>query len=708
MSIKKTIVNRLIGIYLLVFAAALLIILRILQLQLIHGEELKQMATDLTMKYESIEPYRGDIYASDGKRLLATSVPFYEIRMDLKSTALDPAVFTRDIDSLSLSLSNMFRDKSKSEYKSELTKARSQNKRYYLIKRRVSYKQLQEMKQFPIFRLGRYKGGLIVIQKNRRIRPHNLLAARTIGYVGNAEAGTVVGIEGAYDHMLKGITGIRLMQKTAGNIWIPVTDANEVEPQNGYDVVTTIDIDIQDVAENALLRQLERHSAHHGCVVLMEVSTGDIKAIANLQLDENDRYNEIYNYAIAESTEPGSTFKLASLIAAMEDGFVRPEDTIDAGNGSVRFYDKTIKDTRKEGYGKITVKEAFEVSSNVAFSKIINSHYKGREEDFVERLYQMHLNENLGIEIKGEGEPFIQYPGDEYWSGISLPMMSHGYEIRMTPLQILTFYNAIANNGSMVKPRFIDRVTHYGRVIKKIDTEVIDPSICSRETVRNARAMLEGVVLNGTAKNLRDEHFTIAGKTGTAQIANEKYGYKIDSKVSYQASFAGYFPADNPKYSCIVVINSPSSDVYYGNLVAGPVFKEIANRVYATSLDMHHPVYLTETPVIANVPYSKNGSIKDLKLVLDELDIESRSESSGLDWVMTRKMDDHIVIDAMNVKEGIVPNVKEMGLKDAVYLLEKEGMVVRVRGRGKVVEQSVLPGSIIHPGSQITLTMSFI
>ncbi|MBL7112566.1 MAG: cell division protein, partial [Bacteroidales bacterium] len=370
MTIKKTIVYRLISIYLLVFAGAVVIILRILQLQLIQGEELKQMAADLTMKYESIEPYRGDIYAADGKRLLATSVPFYEIRMDLNSSALDADVFERDIDSLSLCLSNMFRDKSKSEYKRELTTARSLNKRYYLIKRRISYPELQQMKQFPIFRMGTYKGGFIVIQKNRRIMPHNLLAARTIGYVGSAEAGTVVGIEGAYDHMLKGVTGIRLMQKTAGNIWIPVSDANEVEPENGYDVVTTIDIDIQDVAENALLKQLERHNAHHGCVVLMEVSTGDIKAIANLQLDEDDRYKEIYNYAIAESTEPGSTFKLASLIVAMEDGFIRPDDTIDAGNGSVRFYDKVIKDTRKEGYGKITVKEAFELSSNVAFSKI--------------------------------------------------------------------------------------------------------------------------------------------------------------------------------------------------------------------------------------------------------------------------------------------------------------------------------------------------
>ena len=708
MSIKQTIVYRLIGVYLLVFAIALVIILRILQLQLIYGDELRQMATDLTMKYESIEPYRGDIYASDGKRLLASSVPYYEIRMDLNSTALDPGIFKRDIDSLSLCLSRMFRDKSASEYRQELIIARRNNQRFYLIRRRVTYHQLQQMKQFPIFRLGRYKGGFIVIQKNVRIRPHNQLAARTIGYISSAESGTVVGIEGAYDHMLKGITGIRLMQKTAGNIWIPVNDANEVEPQNGYDVVTTIDIDIQDVAENALLNQLERHNAHHGCVVLMEVSTGDVKAIANLQLDDDGQYRESYNYAIAESTEPGSTFKLASLVAAMEDGFVHPDDTIDAGNGSVQFYDKVIRDTRKEGYGKITVKEAFEVSSNVAFSKMINGYYKDREEQFVERLYSMHLNEKLGIEIKGEGEPFIQYPGDEYWSGISLPMMSHGYEVRMTPLQILAFYNAFANNGILVRPKFVDCITHYGRVVRNIDTEIIDPSICSKETVRNARMMLEGVVLNGTAKNLREEYLPIAGKTGTVQIANEKYGYKVDSKVSYQASFAGYFPADNPKYSCIVVINSPSSDVYYGNLVAGPVFKEIANKVYATSLDLYHTVLPDNAQTVADVPYSKPGYLKDLKIVLEDLGIQTSPELSGMDWVTTTKKEDYIAIDGLTVREGIVPNVKEMGLKDAVYLLEKEGLVVRVRGRGKVMEQSIEPGSVIQPGNQITITMSFI
>lgn len=438
MSIKKIIVTRVIALYLGMFLLGILIVARILQLQFIQGEELNQKAEDMMLKYITIEPNRGDIYACDGKRLLATSVPYYEIRMDLKSDALEDKVFNQGIDSLSYCLSRLFRDRTKSQYKRDLLKARQQGKRYYLIRRQVSYKELQQLKTFPIFRLGKYKGGMISLQSNRRILPHQMLASRTIGSLSKSESGNVLGIEGAYDHYLAGIQGVRLMQKTAGNLWMPVSDGNEVEPKNGYDVVTSIDIDIQDVAENALLRQLSKNDAHHGCAVLMEVKTGEIKAIANLTRNQNGYYSESYNYAIAESTEPGSTFKLAALIAALEDGYVELDDTIDTGTGSVRYYDKIIRDTRPGGYGRISVRDAFEVSSNVALSKIIYENYRGKEEDFVERLYRMHLNEPLGLEIKGEGQPLIRYPGDKFWSGISLPMMSHGYEVKMTPLQILT------------------------------------------------------------------------------------------------------------------------------------------------------------------------------------------------------------------------------------------------------------------------------
>jgi cell division protein FtsI (penicillin-binding protein 3) len=705
MSAKQIVVGRLIGIYLGALLVALVIIGRILYLQFFVGEEIRKKAEDQTMKYVSIEPNRGDIYSNDGKRLLSISVPYYEIRMDLKSSAIQDRVFNTGIDSLSYCLSRMFRDQPKSEYKRKLITARRNGERYYLIARRVSHEQLQEMKQFPIFRLGRYKGGFIAIQKNRRIRPHQMLAARTIGYLNEGESGNIVGIEGAYDQYLKGITGVRLMQKTAGNVWIPVSDRNEVEPKNGFNIVTTIDIDIQDVAENALLKQLRLHNAHHGCAVLMEVETGEVKAIVNLQRNQNGNYEETYNYAIAESTEPGSTFKLMSLIAAMEDGFVEPDDTVDTGKGAVKFYDKIIKDTREEGYGKITVQNAFEVSSNVGISQVIYKHYKDREERFIDRLYRMHLNEPLNIDIKGEGIPQIQHPDDKLWSGISLPMISHGYEVRLTPLHVLTFYNAIANDGKMVKPMFVKKITNYGRVVKSFSTEVIDPSICSRGTLKKAQLMLEGVVERGTAMNLKNENFRIAGKTGTAQIANEKYGYKVNARISYQASFVGYFPAEKPEYSCIVVINSPSSAVYYGNLVAGPVFREIANKVYATRLDMHEAVNDRKND-LAEIPYSKNGNNEELNIVLDYLDIPSIPGSVESNWVATTRKEDHIGVNDLSFSRGLVPNVREMGLKDAVYLLENSGLVVVVRGKGKVANQSIQAGARLRRGDRIVLTMS--
>lgn len=694
-----------IALYLGFFVLALAILFKILYLQTLKGEELRQKAEDLMLKYVTIEPNRGDIYATGGKGLLATSVPYYEIRMDLNSSAMNIEVFRQGIDSLSYHLSRLFHDKSKAAWKRELTQARKQGKRYYLIRRQVSYQQLQEMKSFPIFRLGRYRGGFIAIQSNRRVLPHQMLAARTIGYLSKSESGNIVGLEGAYDHFLAGVKGIRLMQKTAGNIWIPVNDANEVDPENGYDVVTTIDVDIQDVAENALLKQLSMHKAHHGCAVLMEVETGDIRAIANLARNSNGNYAESYNYAIAESTEPGSTFKLASLVVALEDGVIELDDTIDTGTGSVRYYDQVIRDTKRGGYGTITVKEAFEVSSNVALSRIIHDNYSGREEAFVERLYRMHLNEPLGIEIRGEGEPLIRYPGDKYWSGISLPMMSHGYEVRMTPLQLLTFYNAIANNGKMVKPRLVESVRYYGKTVKEFNTRIIDNSICSDETLEKAKLMLEGVVENGTAKNLSNENFRIAGKTGTAQIANAKYGYRVDSKVSYQASFVGYFPAEKPKYSCIVVVNSPTSDVYYGNLVAGPVFREISRKVYATNLDMQQEL-VHEEGYLAEIPFSKNGYKTALEKVLKNLEIPLMGEP-GTEWVQTTKGDESIQTDPLTIRENLVPNVKEMGVKDAVYLLENAGLKVIIHGRGKVMEQSMPPGSRIVKGEKIVLTMSF-
>jgi cell division protein FtsI (penicillin-binding protein 3) len=704
MSVKKDILWRVALVYFGVLIFAVAIIGKLIFIQFVEGSIWKERASRMTIRDITIEPNRGDIYAS-GNRLLATSMPFYEIRMDLRAAGLTDRLFNSNIDSLCLALSAMFRDKSAAAYRSELINARQEKKRFHLLQRRVSFNQLRELRKFPLFRLGQNTGGLIVIQDNQRIHPHGNLALRTIGYTTKGESGNVVGIEGAYDNYLKGVVGLKLMQRISGNAWMPVNDRNEVEPLDGMDIVTTIDIGIQDVATSALLRQLNAHRAHHGTAILMEVQTGEIKAIANLERNSSGGYSETYNYALGESTEPGSTFKLMSLMAALEDGYIKLQDSVDTGNGEIYFYDQRISDARRGGYGKLSVQEVFELSSNVGVAKLIDRFYRGREKDFINRLYRMKLNEKTGVEIRGEGAPEIKYPGDKLWSGISLPMMSIGYEIRMTPLQILTFYNAIANNGVMVKPKFVNALQYHGNTIEIFPSEIINPSVSSPAVIKSARKMLEGVVESGTAVNLRNANYKIAGKTGTAQIANEKYGYVMNSRVSHQASFVGYFPADNPRYSCIVVVNSPSNNVYYGNLVAGPIFREIADKVYATGLDMHQPI-TAEGRIESDPPYSKSGYRKDLDIVLKHFGVPYFYYGEKSDWVTTTRLDSVVELRDRQIAREFVPNVIDMTLKDALYLLENQGLQVDARGRGKVNSQSLAPGTIYKPGQRISLEMS--
>ncbi len=705
MSLKKDILWRVAVVYLGVFVLGLVILGKALYLQIAEKEKWEEKIYNTAIRHVQLPSERGDIYATD-MQLLASSIPYYEIRVDFQCPGLPDNVFYSQVDSLAFCLANLFHDKTKASYKRELLQARKSGNRFYLLKRRVNYIQLKELKTFPVFRRGRYKGGFIYLQDNIRIKPNGNLASRTIGYTTRDPGGNIVGIEGAYEPYLAGIEGVRLEQKISGNVWMPINERNEIEPRDGKSMVTTIDITLQDVAENALLKQLSMHKAHYGTVVLMEVETGEIKAIANLT-DTFGRYMEFYNYAVGESTEPGSTFKLPAIIAAIEDGYVDPGDTVDTDNGVAYFYDKRIRDDNYQqgGYGRITVQHVVEVSSNVGMAKIITEAYKDRPHHFIDRLYSMNLNERIGLAIKGEGIPEIKYPGDKYWSGISLPMISHGYEVRQTPLQILTFYNAIANNGKMVKPKFVKEMRYHGNLIKTFKTEVINPSICSASTLKIASSMLEGVVENGTARNLLNPNFRIAGKTGTTQIYNREYGYKSSSKVSYQASFVGYFPAGDPKYSCIVVINSPSRDVYYGNQVAGPVFLEIANKVYSTDLELQHS--LNGKQMMAELPYSKNGHKQELKKVFHELGAKV-DDNVDSDWVVTRKKEDKIDFENRLIKENLVPNVILMGAKDAVYLLENAGLKVKVKGRGSVREQSLPPGSRIQKGQEIVLEMSFI
>lgn len=701
MSIKKEIVRKIVVVYIMVLLLAVAIVMRIFQLQFIQGERWKSRQVGDNSKQIEVPANRGDILASDG-RMLASSIPSYSIHMDFRASGLKYNVFMSKVDSLAYRLSNFFRDKSKNEYKRILIAGFESGDRYFRINRRnVSYTELQVIKTFPIFRLGGNKGGFITTQYDTRKLPFGNLAARTVGKLNYEKTRGTLGMEHAYNEYLKGEPGVSLMKSISGQRMA----VNVVEPIDGKDVVSTIDIDLQDVAETALYAQLKTHAAHHGCAILMEVSSGDIKAIANLERTKDGTYDETYNFAIGEAVEPGSTFKLASMIVALEEGKIKLTDTIDTGGGVFEYYNIPMKDSHEEGYGKITVKEVFEKSSNIGISKIIVANYEKTPKRFVDRLMEMNLDKKLDLDIAGEAQPYIAYPDNKSWSGISLPWMSIGYEVKLAPIQTLTFYNAIANNGVMVKPKFIKSINFHGETVKKFKTETINSSICSRSTLKRVKELLEGVVENGTASNLKNTHYKIAGKTGTAQIAQGKRGYIGERGKQYYASFCGYFPADDPKYTCIVAVNSPSRNVFYGNVLAGNVFKEIADKVYVQNIDLQKNQVEAEVDPEFKVPVTLDGRKSDLFNLFDELNVKMVNNSSDGDWVLTYNKGDHIEVKPLRIMEGLTPNVLGMGAKDAIYLLENAGLNVRMNGVGRVVEQSLAPGARIWSSSTIYIRL---
>lgn len=699
MKYKSEIKTRVYLAYALMSLFAFAIIGRVAQIQFVEGAYWKAKAETQTTAYQNIEAARGNIFAADGS-LLATSKPIYEVRWDANTSALTDEIFNEGIDELSGQLANLFQDRSKTAYQRSLTQARINGSRYFLIKRKVGHKQLKQLREFAIFNRGRYKGGLIYIQKNKRTKPFKHLAARTIGY---DRENYSVGLEGAYSKELSGVGGKRLMQKIAGGVWKPLNDENEIEPDNGADLITTIDINIQDVAEHALLTQLEKHGAHHGCAVLMEVQTGDIKAIANLTIQEDGGYAETYNYSIGSTTEPGSTFKLASVICLLEDGHVELTDSVDIERGIKKYYTETMRDSKTGVYDKITVAKAFEISSNVGISKLVDQYYREKPEKFTDRLKEMRLNEPLGLEIKGEGNPMISSPNEKSWSGISLPWMSIGYEVLQTPMQILAFYNAVANGGTMVKPKLVQAIKKHGQIVKEFPTEILHKQICSAKTITKVRALLEGVVERGTARNLKHANYRIAGKTGTAQIAK---GGSYHRDKSYQASFVGYFPAENPRYTCIVVVDSPSKAVYYGNLVAGPIFKEISDKVYSTQIKMLEEVSTDSLLADRLIPYSKVSEKNDLCLALKTLNISTDIKDPDAKWAIARVSSDTIRITEREVIENLVPRVVGMGAMDAIYLLENTGLKVKMIGSGVVRRQSIIPGTRTTRGREIIIHLS--
>lgn len=688
---KNDILRNVYIVYFIVVLVGLSIIGKAVYIQMFEGEMWREKGKVMNLKVEKIEANRGNIMASDGS-LLAASVPLFNLRIDAGNTHYNDEFFYENVDSLAYKLADLFRDKTRDQYEQMLRKGRKTNNRYLLLKRDITYAQLKKVRKFPIFRLGKYKGGIIAEPKSKRVLPYQWLAFRTIGWDKEGQNNDI-GLEGAYSDILEGESGSRLMQRIGSGAWRPTNEENEIEPQNGKDIITSIDVNIQDVAEDALMRQLIANEADHGCAVLMEVSTGFIVAIANLGKNKEGIYEEKFNYAIGESSEPGSTFKLASLLAALDDGLLSLSDTVNTEDGTTRFANRTMRDSHKGGYGRISVARAFELSSNVGISKVVHKAYRDNPQKMIDKFYDMRLSQSLGLDIPGEGKPQIKDTHHKYWSKVSLPWMSIGYEIALTPLQTLTFYNAVANNGTMVKPQFIKEIRAAGLVTQKFEPVILkDKIVKNQSTIDQARKLLEGVVQKGTATNLKNSVFKIAGKTGTAQIAQNNKGY---NKSNYKASFVGYFPADNPKYSCIVVINNPTKGVYYGGSIAGPVFKEIADKVYATRM-------MPDTIATDSLPQYEireaAGSYYDLAYLLKYSKL--RFEQSDMtDYIKIQTEDSSTVVKPLICNGKTMPELIGMGARDAVYILETAGIRVKVIGKGKVKKQSVPPGMAVKKGT---------
>lgn len=704
MGIRTNILLRIYLAFGLILLLAGAVAVQLCRLQFVQGKKWRAMSTKLSTRYETVEAARGNILSVDGS-LLATSVPEYELHMDMLAGGIaDDKVFYEKVDSLALKLSQLYPSKSEIEYSRMLRDARKDSSRYLLIARKVSYDQLKLIRKFPLLNTGRDGGSLIVLQQNNRIHPFQTLAARTIGYK-NDNVKNAVGLEGAYASYIDGENGKRLVQRIAGGTWIPVNNGeDEVAPKEGADILSTIDVNYQDVAQEALKAQLVKSQADYGCVVLMEVATGEIRAIANFTRTKDGDYEEKLNYAISNAADPGSTFKLASYMTMFDQHKIDTNTIVDANNGRYdMFYKgkllKTFKDA-EEGNYLMTAKRAFEESSNVAVVKYVTEHYTDNPREFTDNLRNnLHLNDRLQLQIPGEAQPLVKDPSARSWSKLTLPQMAYGYEMKISPLQMLTLYNGVANNGKIIAPIFVKEIQRMGNTVEQFQARVINPKMCSDETLGKMKAMLEGVVLEGTGKTIiKNNLYSVAGKTGTAQIADGALGY---AQKTYQASFCGYFPADHPKYSMIVVINHPTQGDYLAAKVAGPVFRQIADRVYASDLSINQNQQLH---MVGNttLPGFKQGNLKALHKVYDKLGIKALYASNNAGSPDTSN---GIAYQETSYKSGSVPSVIGMDLSDALYAMGNAGYKVTVRGSGAVTTQSVTGGSLIPKGSKITIQL---
>jgi cell division protein FtsI (penicillin-binding protein 3) len=701
MEVKRDILWRVYLSYILVIGVCIAIFGKAVYIQQVQGAHWRSMSDSLHQRIDSIEAERGTIYSEDGQ-MLSTSIPQFDLFIDFRVEWLHEKSgihFRENLDSLSFCLSNLFKDRSVEGYKHWLAESYKNNEPYLELRKKTSYREYEQLRKFPLFRDGRYKSGLIVDEKNIRLNPYGILAFRTIGLDRETSK---VGLEKTYDSLLKGREGKRWIRTIAGGVKVPINDEYLIEPETGKDIVSTIDVFIQEMVENALLKMMEKNEAEHGCAIVMEVKTGKIKAIANLGKRPNGGYWEDYNYAIS-TTEPGSTFKLATMMALLEDKKINLNTMVDLENGLWHVAGLTVKDAEQKGHRGVTAKQAFELSSNVGMAKLVLANYSSQPSQFINRLKQMQLDTLTGIDLIGEGHSVIFKPGSKTWNPAILPWMSFGYNLQISPLQTLALYNAVANQGKMMRPYLVSSVREEGVLLKNIDPVTVHEKVCSDQTLSQLRECLEGVCVAGTAKELfKNSLFPVAGKTGTAKIANGKNGYNNNV---YQSSFAGYFPADNPQYTCVVVIkNKPQATIFYGAAVAGPVFKEIADRLYSTYVKGGKNELNKKRLDSSLMSYA--GSRKDMAKVMGKLKMGFKDSASNAAYMAIKGEARDLVATAKSTPLKLMPELNGLGLKDAVYVCENMGLKLNIHGKGKLMAQSIAAGLPVVKGQLVELAFN--
>lgn len=708
METRKDILWRSYLVFIVMLAFGVAIFIKAFYIQNVEGKYWKNLSDILQLKYTETVADRGTIYSEDGN-ILSSSIPFFDIYLDFGAQGIQEKngqKFKENVDSLSIQLSLILQEKTAGAYKRELIAVYNNKKRYHLLKKNIDFNQYTALKNTSFIKFNKNRNGFMFIPKEKRLAPFGILAKRTIGlsreYIGDGgkTINTNVGLEKTYDSLLKGVSGKRLVRRISGGATVPVEEGLEVEPQNGKDLISTIDVNIQNVAELALLKVLTENECANGTCIVMEVKTGKIKAIANLRRNIKGEYAEDFNYAVNRS-EPGSTFKLMTMLALLEDQYVTLSQHINIENGRWQYKDKIVKDSEIHLRTDVSIQEAFELSSNVGMAKLAITYYSQNPKKYLKHLERLHLTQRSGVDLKGESYPLIPDPTKKDWSATSLPWMSFGYNIAVSPLQTLMVYNAVANNGKMMRPYLVNSIVHNGEVVKSFSPVTLVDSICSQTTLKQLRICLEGVIKTGTGKSMLNNFYTLAGKTGTAQVANDNKGY-IDGV--YQSSFAGYFPADNPKYSCIVVINNkPHPKKYYGAQVAGPVFTDIANKLFTVDSDLYssfsHKKYVDTSKV------EWNGSTKDFKKIATHLSSTINLNQQKGEWSKVSSNKTAFVGNTWNTKYEVMPDLKGFGLSDALELMEKQQLQVIATGKGKVIAQSIQSGSAIQKGQTIYITL---